>query len=89
MWGFCRLVDSWLRLVGLKAVIIQAKSVSPWHKTGAARRLLESGGLYRNGEKLVSTEGSATIKLRTSDLVDGEVCLLRTGKKHYHLIRFE
>jgi tyrosyl-tRNA synthetase len=50
---------------------------------GEARRALEQGGLYLNGERL-STERSAIEK---SQLLHGKYLLLRRGARNYGLIR--
>lgn len=50
---------------------------------GQARKLQGGGGLYFNDEKV----GSAGRKVGEGDLVGGEVCLVRTGKENYKVVR--
>ena len=49
---------------------------------GAARRLIEQGGAYINGERLASPDHLVTL----NDVVDSEI-LLRAGKKRFHKIK--
>ena len=49
---------------------------------GEAKRLLEGGGVYLNNKKI--EDQKATIS--GNDFIDGEILLLRTGKKKYFLI---
>ncbi|MEW6673458.1 MAG: tyrosine--tRNA ligase [Thermodesulfobacteriota bacterium] len=51
---------------------------------GAARRLIEQGGAYVNGERLSSPDRLVTL----SDAVDSEI-LLRAGKKRFHKIKIK
>ena len=51
---------------------------------GAARRLIDQGGGYINGERIVSAEYMVT----KNDFNDADI-LLRAGKKRYHKIRLE
>ena len=46
---------------------------------GAARRLIQQGGAYLNGNRLSSVDAMVT----PSDLMDGEI-ILRSGKKKFH-----
>ncbi|MCG2767436.1 MAG: tyrosine--tRNA ligase [Anaerolineae bacterium] len=48
---------------------------------GAARRLIEQGGAYVNGERVASIDVLVTDK----DLMEGAI-LLRAGKKHHHRV---
>jgi tyrosyl-tRNA synthetase len=49
---------------------------------GAARRLLEQGGVYVNNERVTAVDLAVT-----TVHVAGEGVLLRAGKKSYHLVR--
>ena len=49
----------------------------------AARRLIESGGLYLNNERV--TDESARVE--THDIIDDQLLVLRSGKKKFHLIK--
>jgi tyrosyl-tRNA synthetase len=49
---------------------------------GAARRLLEQGGVYVNNERVTAVDLAVT-----TAHVAGEGVLLRAGKKSYHLVR--
>jgi len=51
---------------------------------GAARRLIEQGGAYINGERLTSYDRLVTL----NDVVDSEI-LLRAGKKRFHKIKIK
>ncbi len=50
---------------------------------GQIRNLIDNGGLYLNNEPV--RDASATVDL--SAAIDGQVIVLRKGKKQYHLIR--
>jgi len=50
---------------------------------GAARRLIESGGIYVNNRRVSDTQA---VLLRT-DLIEGHYLVLRKGSKNYHLAR--
>jgi tyrosyl-tRNA synthetase len=52
---------------------------------GDARRSIEGGGIYLNGERLDDAQRRVT----TADAVEGRFLVLRKGKKHYHLVRVE
>jgi tyrosyl-tRNA synthetase len=50
---------------------------------GAARRLIESGGIYVNNRRVANTQAT----LNTSELIDGQCLVLRKGAKDYRLAR--
>jgi tyrosyl-tRNA synthetase len=50
---------------------------------GAARRLIEAGGLYINNRRVSDVQ--ATIGLST--LIEGQYLVLRKGAREYHLVR--
>ncbi|HEV2583213.1 MAG TPA: tyrosine--tRNA ligase [Ktedonobacteraceae bacterium] len=50
---------------------------------GAARRLIEGGGIYVNNRRVSNPQAT----LRLSELIDGQIMVLRKGAKDYHLIR--
>jgi tyrosyl-tRNA synthetase len=50
---------------------------------GEARRLIAGGGVYLNGSRLESPEQLVS----SADAIDGEVILLRKGKKQNHVVR--
>ncbi len=52
---------------------------------GAARRLIESGGLYVNNERRNDFQENIT----ASDFIDNQVLVIRSGKKNYFLVRLE
>lgn len=52
---------------------------------GAARRLIQQGGLYVNDQRWTTPEGT----LSESDALFGQAILLRTGKNKYHLLLVE
>ena len=51
----------------------------------AARRAIEQGGLYLNGERITA----AGYRVRSEDVLHGKFVVLRHGKKSYHLVRVE
>ncbi|MBA4388572.1 MAG: tyrosine--tRNA ligase [Verrucomicrobia bacterium] len=50
---------------------------------GEARRLIESGGLYVNNNRVAGLQTAVA----PADIVDGQVLVLRSGKKTYHIIK--
>jgi len=50
---------------------------------GEARRAVEQGGVYLNGER-VDDVGS---RVTANEALEGAFLVLRRGKKHYHLIQ--
>jgi tyrosyl-tRNA synthetase len=50
---------------------------------GEARRLVKNGGLYLNNRRVEGLDA----KVLASDIIDGELVVLRSGKKRFHLIR--
>ena len=50
---------------------------------GAARRLIESGGIYVNNRRVSNTQAI----LGRSLLIDGQYLVLRKGAREYHLVR--
>lgn len=50
---------------------------------GEARRLIEGGGMYLNGSRIEGVDQRASI----GDAIDGQVLLLRKGKKQNHVVR--
>ncbi|MGB2688594.1 MAG: tyrosine--tRNA ligase [Desulfobacterales bacterium] len=52
------------------------------HSSSAARRLIEQGGAYINGQRVTSFD----YLLTTDDIVDFEI-ILRAGKKRYHKLK--
>lgn len=50
---------------------------------GDARRLLQNGGVYLNNERV----SDPNLKLAQSNMIDGKILVLRSGKKNYHLIK--
>ncbi|MBM3290895.1 MAG: tyrosine--tRNA ligase, partial [Candidatus Hydrogenedentes bacterium] len=51
---------------------------------GEARRLVQSGGLYLNNERVTADDA----KLGESSLAGKSIAVVRTGKKSYHLLKF-
>jgi tyrosyl-tRNA synthetase len=49
---------------------------------GDARRAIEGGGVYLNGERVADPQAS----VRVEQAVEGRFLVLRKGKKHYHLV---
>jgi tyrosyl-tRNA synthetase len=50
---------------------------------GEARRLIAGGGMYLNGARLDAPD----LQVRADDAIEGEVLLLRKGKKQNHVVR--
>lgn len=50
---------------------------------GAARRLIESGGIYVNNQRVANPQAT----LNRSTLIEGQYLVLRKGAKDYHLVR--
>src|SRR5690606_26384876 len=50
---------------------------------GEARRLIAGGGVYLNGERLEAAER----RVVTHDAIEGQVLLLRKGKRQNHVVR--
>ena len=50
---------------------------------GEARRLVQNGGLYLNNSRVEDLE----TQVAAADIIDGELVVLRSGKKRFHLIR--
>ena len=50
---------------------------------GAARRLIESGGIYVNNRRI----SDALVKLGRSLLIEGQYLVMRKGAREYHLLR--
>jgi len=51
---------------------------------GEARRLIESGGLYLNNQRV----DAADMKLTEQCLCSSHIAVIRKGKKNYHLLKF-
>ncbi len=50
---------------------------------GEARRLITNGGLYLNNIRVESVESM----VESSNIIDGQILVLRSGKKNYHMVR--
>ena len=48
-----------------------------------ARRLIQGGGIYLNNLRVNSEQYSVTIE----GTIDGQLCVLRRGRKHYHIVK--
>ena len=62
-------------------VLVQCKVFA---SKGEARRMVQSGGLYLNNERVDALE----MKLTAQALVSERICVIRKGKKNYHLLKF-
>jgi tyrosyl-tRNA synthetase len=51
---------------------------------GEARRMLKSGGLYLNNQRVEADD----TKLTPTNCLPGNIAIIRKGKKNYHLLRF-
>lgn len=52
---------------------------------GEAKRLIEGGGFYINNERV----NDQTLMVSSEHLATESICVLRSGKKAYHLVRIE
>jgi tyrosyl-tRNA synthetase len=52
---------------------------------GQARKLIQSGAIHVNGQRVEDVE----LSLQRSEALHGRYHLLRRGKKHFHLLRWE
>lgn len=52
---------------------------------GAARRLIDQGGIYLNNRRVESADRA----VGPADLLPGDTLLLRQGRRNYRLVRFE
>lgn len=50
-----------------------------------ARRAVEGGGIYLNNRRVEDARGSVSLR----DAIDGELLVLRKGRKSYHLVRVQ
>jgi tyrosyl-tRNA synthetase len=64
-------------------VIDLAAAAGLCQSKGAARRRVQSGGLYLNNQRVAGIDSV----VQAADLVDGQVAVLRSGKKNFHLVR--
>ncbi len=64
-------------------VIDVATAAGLCQSKGAARRLVQSGGLYLNNVRVPDVEAT----VNPEDLVDDAVAVLRSGKKNFHLVK--
>jgi tyrosyl-tRNA synthetase len=69
-------------VAGRPAIDIAAQSGMCKSK-GEARRLVTSGGFYVNNERVTDAEAI----VRETDLVEGRVLVLRSGKRTYHVVK--
>jgi len=70
------------RVVGQLATDVAA-AAGLCKSKGEARRLVQSGGLYINNERVAGID--ATVD--PSDIVDNRVLVLRSGKRNFDLVR--
>ena len=52
---------------------------------GEARRMVKNGGLYLNSQRIEADDTPLT----RDSLLTATLAVVRKGKKHYHLLRFE
>ncbi len=65
------------------AALVAAAGLTP--SRGAARRAIEQGGVYLNGERIAESG----FRVRSEHSIHGRFLILRRGKKSYHLVRVE
>ncbi len=56
-----------------------------FNSKGEARRLIQSGGLYLNNERVTRDD----LRLTEQSLCGERIAVVRTGKKNYHLLEFQ
>ncbi|HRK35645.1 MAG TPA: S4 domain-containing protein, partial [Candidatus Hydrogenedentes bacterium] len=71
-------------LKGERALLDVLVESGVFKSKGEARRLVQSGGLYLNNERVTAEDA----KLTESCLAGSSIAVVRTGKKNYHLLRF-
>ena len=64
-------------------VLVADSALTP--SRGAARRAIEQGGVYLNGERVAE----AGFRVRSEHALHGRFVVLRRGKKSYHLVRIQ
>jgi tyrosyl-tRNA synthetase len=52
---------------------------------GAARRLIQEGGLYLNNARVAEVES----RVQAGDVIGGQLLVLRQGKKRFHLVKVQ
>jgi len=69
------------KLIGaqLTTLVVDAKLQST---KAAAKRLLDAGGIYVNNQRIVNINRAIV----ESDIIEGKVCVLRTGQSNYVVI---
>lgn len=72
------------RIVGGALLLDALVEAQVFASKGEARRLVRSGGLYINNERVDAEDQ----KLSDACLLAGNVSVVRTGKKNYHLVKF-
>jgi tyrosyl-tRNA synthetase len=65
------------------AVVNVATETGLCGSRGEARRLIQSGGLYINNRRVGAVEDAVT----DSQIIDGRLLVLRSGKKNVHVVR--
>jgi tyrosyl-tRNA synthetase len=66
-----------------RAVVDVVVAAGMCSSKGAARRLIQNGGLYLNNERVTQTDAT----IGPDDIVDGRLIVMRSGKKNTRLIR--
>ena len=66
-----------------KSLISLAMNVQACRSKGEGRRMVKSGGMYLNQLRVTSPD----VVVSENDLVDGQLLLLRIGKKKYTLVK--
>ncbi len=65
------------------AVVALVEAAGVCASRGAARRLIDSGGLYLNNRRIVD----AAAAVAAGDLISGRLLVLRSGKKNFYLVK--
>ena len=73
------------QVVGASIVMFVTEELGLFKSRGEARRMIKSGGLYMNQERL--DDGDAVLELK--DVLNGDLVVFRKGKRNYMLVDVE
>jgi tyrosyl-tRNA synthetase len=68
-----------------RAIVDVATGSGLCKSKGAARRLIQEGGLYLNNNRVADVESV----VEEGDVIGGQLVVLRQGKKRFHLVRVQ
>ena len=73
------------QVVGASIVMFVTEELGLFKSRGEARRMIKSGGLYMNQERI--DDGAAVLELK--DVLNGDLVVFRKGKRNYMLVDVE